>query len=328
MKKRWFFTGAAALLAVFFLSCVLAVGGSTGWFGLEELISDKPTDWQYDYQTTWDLSASSVDGLEITWSDGPVYVRPCEGDLITVTEYADRPLEEDERLALSSAGGALKIRWDHGLLPLGVFENLEKRLVVEVPQTVAGQMEELKCVSVAGEIYVDGVTAQEIDVTSAAGDLYLSSVYGEKAKVFTVSGDIQWNVGNVESLSAATSSGYLQIRQVQAEECALSNVTGGLDFLGSGNVFSVDNISGPVRMELSICPEEGEFRSVSGGISLTLPENDGFQAEYSSVSGSFDSDFPGKGEHGSLLYGKGRAQLRFTTTSGNMAIRKGGASKG
>ena len=191
MKKRWFFTGAAALLAVFFLSCVLAVGGSTGWFGLEELISDKPTDWQYDYQTTWDLSASSVDGLEITWSDGPVYVRPCEGNLITVTEYADRPLGEDERLALSSAGGALKIRWDHGLLPLGVFENLEKRLVVEVPQTVASQMEELKCVSVAGEIYVDGVTAQEIDITSAAGDLYLASVYGEKAKASTVSGDIQ-----------------------------------------------------------------------------------------------------------------------------------------
>lgn len=322
MKKRWVFTGVTVFLAALFLAGVLGVGKSTEWFGLEELISPESADWQYEYQTTWDPVLDSVDGLQIAWGNGPVYIRVGEGNMVTVTEFSTRPLEQEERFKLASSGGELNVQWDHNLLPLSMFQDLEKRLVVELPREIASQLEELRCSNVSGNVDVSEVTAQTASITSAKGDVTLYSVQGEEANISTVSGDIQWTVGKAEKLSAETSSGWLRLYQVQAKECALSSVTGDLDFQGSGETFAVDNVSGPVRLELSACPQEGDFRSVSGKISVTLPENNGFEAAYSSVSGHFSSDFPGTGENGSLQYGLGTGKLRFTTTSGDMAVRR------
>lgn len=323
MKKRWVFTGVTALLAVFFLGCVLAVGKSTQWFGFQEMAAPSLEEWQYDYQTTWDPSASSVDGLTISWSNGPVTVCAGQGSLITITESSSRPLEEEERMKISESGGALKIQWDHSPLPLGVFQNLEKQLRVEVPQEIASQLEEFTCGNVWGTISVDGLSAQQIQVTSAAGDLNLNGLQGEEARVSSVSGDIKLAMGTVGTLMARTDSGWLQGYEMQVKECHLSNVTGDLDYRGSGDSVFVDMVSGAVRMELSACPREGEFQSVSGRISLTVPDNDGFEAECSSMSGHFSSEFPGMGEGGSLRYGLGGPKLRFATTSGDVAVRRG-----
>lgn len=322
MKKRWIFTGVTVLLAVFFLGSVLAVGKSTDWFGFRELASPGPADWSYDYQTTWDPSVSSVDGLNISWSNGPVTVCVGEGSVITITEYSNRSLKEEERMEISSSGSTLKIQWDHSLLPLGVFQNLEKRLMVEVPREIASQMEEFTCGNVSGAISVDDLSARRIQVFSAAGDLNLAGLQGEEAQVSSVSGNIKLAMGTVGTLTAGTDSGRLEGYQIQAQECHLSNITGDLDYSGSGDKVFVDTVSGAVSMELSACPQEGDFRSVSGKISLTVPDNDGFEAECSSVSGHFSSEFPGTGEGGSLRYGLGGAKLRFATTSGDVAVRR------
>ena len=58
-------------------------------------------------------------------------------------------------------------------------------------------------------------------------------------------------------------------------------------------------------------------------IFLTLPENNGFQARHSSVSGHFTSDFSGSGQGGGFLYKGGGPLLSFTTTSGDVRIARG-----
>ena len=114
----------------------------TQWFGLEVLAKGASPTWAYSYSTTWDPALSSVEGLDIGWGNGPVEIRAGQGTVITVTEYASRPLEEAEQLAVSSSGGVLKIRWDGSIVPLGLLQDWEKRLVVEVPQAVASQLED------------------------------------------------------------------------------------------------------------------------------------------------------------------------------------------
>lgn len=96
MKKRWAFMGVACLLAALFLGGVLAVGRTTQWFGLEVLAKGASPTWAYSYSTTWDPALSSVEGLDIGWGNGPVEIRAGQGTVITVTEYASRPLEEAE----------------------------------------------------------------------------------------------------------------------------------------------------------------------------------------------------------------------------------------
>ena len=176
MKKKWAFTAAAAVLGGLFLAGVLEVGSSTGWFGLEELASPGVPSWEYSYETTWDPSQDGVEGLSVRWAAGPVSVMPGEGPLITVTEYASRPLEEGERLALSSSGGVLEVGWNGSLLPLGALQDLEKRVEVKVPPELLSQLEELSCWNISGEVSVSGAFAQELSLSSLSGDLLLSGV--------------------------------------------------------------------------------------------------------------------------------------------------------
>lgn len=66
--------------------------------------------------------------------------------------------------------------------------------------------------------------------------------------------------------------------------------------------------------------------SVSGGLTLALPEDAGFEAAFSSMSGEFRSDFPVSGDRGPsgrALYGDGRCKLEFATTSGSMVVARG-----
>ena len=148
MKKRWAFVGAACLLAALFLVGVLAVGRTTQWFGLEVLAKGA--------SPAWDPEVNSVDALDIGWGSGPVEVRAGQGAVITVTEYASRPLEEAEQLVVSASGGALKIRWDGSIVPLGLLQAWEKRLVVEVPQSLASQLDELRCRNFSGDVADSG----------------------------------------------------------------------------------------------------------------------------------------------------------------------------
>lgn len=324
MKKKWAFTAAAGALGGLFLAGVLAVGGSTGWFGLKELAAPQgPPSWDYRYETTWDPAQDGVEGLSIAWGSGHVSVRPGEGPLITVTEYAGRPLKEEERLSLSSSGGVLELSWDGGLLPLSGLQTLEKRVDVEVPPELLSQLEALSCWNVSGGISVSEATAQELSLSSLSGDLFLTGVSGAQARASTVSGDIQWAQGRAGELSVETAWGAVRMSGIQAEDFRVKTVTGPVDFQGVGNAISGETVTGALRAQLAACPREGDLRSVQGNISLTLPENQGFQVEHTSVSGRFSSDFPGAGEEGGFLYREGGPLLSFTTTSGNVDLHRG-----
>ena len=322
MKKRWAFMGVACLLAALFLGGVLAVGRTTQWFGLEVLAKGASPTWAYSYSTTWDRALSSVEGLDIGWGNGPVEIRAGQVTVITVTEYASRPLEEAEQLAVSSSGGVLKIRWDGSIVPLGLLQDWEKRLVVEVPQAVASQLEEFQCRNFSGDVAVSGFWAQDIQVASASGNVSIFYLNGETAKVSTVSGNVCWQGGNVSQLRVESTSGAVDLTGMTSQVCSLETASGPVHYQGEGKEFSVETVSAPMWAGLSSCPEEADLRSATGAISLSLPENNGFEAVHSSISGKFTSQFPGEEEDQTLRYKTGGAKFSFTTTSGDEKNKK------
>ena len=324
VKKRWIFTGVAGLLAALFLGGVAAVGASTGWFGIEELASrEEDSQWPYRYQTSWDPTDRGMEGLRITWGNGSISVRPTDAPLVTVTEYAARPLEESELLGLTFSGDTLEVSWDGGLLPLGAFQGWEKRVEVEVPRAVLAQLEELSCWNLSGSMTVEDVGAQKASLTSFRGDLSLSRVQCGELRLSTVSGIVQLARSTAQELSVETDSGGARIQSVQAGECRLKSVTGPVSFVESAaEELTIQTVSGPVLTRLEGCPETADLRSVSGDITLGLRENNGFDAAYSSVSGRFASDFIGAESKGALRYRQGGPQLSLTTTWGNMEIQR------
>lgn len=335
MKKKAAFTIVAASVTALLLTAVLVIGLSTEGFGLSNAIEERggsgvrleKTDGDA-YEYTWDPAESEVTGLDVHWATGMVDVKVTNGSLIKITEQADRgDLPENKRLQLSSSDGTLKIDWGESWLKLfdfSFFDKHRKDLTVELPKSVALHLSELVCSNVSCDILIDGCTAEEFSVHSTSGDLKLTKLSGTDLSASTVSGGIGLSGSALSGeLSAETVSGEMDFSGVSAQTVQTETVSGGLRYEGKAQELHGDSVSAPLDAVLSECPETVEMEAVSGALSLTIPENDGFHADYSSVSGVFSSDFAvalGGAKSDKVVYGNGKSDFQFSTTSGNIAI--------
>ncbi len=333
MKKKAVFTITACSIAALFLIAVLVIGLKNDGFGISALrreadegqsVGNAPG--AKEYTRTWDPDDSDMIGLDVEWINGEVEVKVGSGPLVRITETSRKALKEDERLQLSSSGGVLKIKWRDSIINFALFQNTYKDLVVEVPKEVAERMEELSCSTASGPISVKGFSAEETDISSASGDLALMDLTGEEAELSTTSGDIALeNLSLTGKLAVNTTSGKLTGTKLHAEKTELSTVSGDLLFAGDVKEVEASSVSAAVRVELESCPEKCDMSSVSGNLTLSIPENPGFSAGFSSVSGGFSSDFPvtgDSGRSGRVRYGDGSASFEFSTTSGSMTVER------
>ncbi len=330
MKKKAIFTLITCSVAALFLICVLAVGLSENGFGLGTLFHEAQEGWDksegQSREYTWDPAETEVTGLKIDWVNGKIDVKVGSDNMIRITEQsAHGELKEDHQLKLSGSDGTLRIKWGKDLLFFNIFENRRKDLTVEVPQAVAEALEELSCSNTSGQITVSGFTAKEMNVSSTSGDVELKNLkLSEDLDANTTSGKVSVeNTALSGEVNVSTTSGEISLSSVQAEKANLDTVSGAVSYNGSAREFDASTVSAAVRAELLSCPEEADLDSVSGCLTLVIPENSGFEVDYSSVSGNFTSDFPvtmSSGKSGRAKYSSGSASFQFSTTSGDMQV--------
>ena len=77
-----------------------------------------------------------------------------------------------------------------------------------------------------------------------------------------------------------------------------------------------------VKFALAGLPDSIKANSVSGNITLALPEGASFTAKLDTVSGSLSCAFAGTLGSDLVIVGDGKAEYRFSTVSGNLAIEK------
>lgn len=338
MKKRWIFTGVACLLGALFLWDVLLIGRQYPGFGFKALKNGglgSARGGYYTYEYTWDPAEDEVTGLTVDWVYGPVEIVITNDPVIHITEKSNKELTADQKLKYTSAQDVLEISWGGVLTLLGRFSGLEKELKIEVPYSVAQQLEVLSCKNVSGDITVNdpqAITyflAEEMEFSSSSGNLVLSGLSGETGSFSTLSGDAALQrISCAESAKISVHSGDLNMHNVSAKELTLETVSGSISAeKGWTDTLKVQSVSGPVEVGLTRWPAEVEMESVSGDLTLGIEvlTGDSFTVEYSSISGSFDMlGFPessGKvGKSGKITVGKGRTQIAMTTTSGDMTI--------
>lgn len=326
MKKRAVFTIVTCSIAVLFLSSILFIGLKSDGFGLFHPRGETPGEKKNEYTYTWDPREDGVDGLSVEWVSGSVNLKVGSGDVIRITERSSRALDEKEKLKLSSSGGTLKIVWSDRFLFFPFFQSGEKDLTVEVPKAVAEALEDLSCSTVSGTVSAAGLTAGDLDFSTTSGDMDLTALSGKNLDISTTSGVVECGeISLSERLSASSTSGSLRFRGCQADKTELNTVSGEVSYEGKAERVGASSVSAAIRAELENCPAEAEMDSVSGRLTLVIPENDGFETEYDSISGTFHSDFPvtgGSGKSGRALYAGGKASFEFSTTSGDMEILK------
>ncbi len=271
------------------------------------------------------LMAGELENLNIQWIRGNVELRPTEGGEIRITEYSRMPLEEGGKTVVTREDGELSIAWGKEKMRQGV--PYSKHLLVELPENCFHGLEELEIKSIAGNIRLQGFSAENITLSQVSGRIEVSELHAEELKLSAVSGQITARDLQAEDLDISGVSGEVGITGFHAEDANLRIVTGSLNAFGDCDELSLDSVSGLASVTLNRLPEEANVHTVSGRSVLYLPDSeDGFTVNYHAKFGAFHCDFPLTGElnakSGEGAYGDGDAEIDMNAISGAVELRR------
>lgn len=307
----------AALLTAFLVAALTGfnlfekLGWNTGWTSwLHGNSISTVDDGSTVVSETAAVDAAGVNEIKIDWVAGSVEIRVGEGDQITFYETANRTLTDAQKMRYTlSSGGVLQIKYSADVedvfdwLDSDTYNMPAKALIVTVPASMIGTLGTLDIDAVSAKVDVDGV-------------------YGGETKLNTVSGAIAAANIACEELKLSSTSGSVKAEACQAEKLDLGNVSGSLRAEGVYAQIDAESVSGEVRLSCSSAPDKITAESVSGSVTVQLPESAGFTAKLDSVSGGLSCTFPGTLSDKMVVVGDGSANYRFNTVSGSIRIEQ------
>ncbi len=248
-------------------------------------------DYTYDDAAAYQIGGGtvyeeSITELDISWVSGNVEVVLTEDDrYLSLSEEAAEPLDVSAELRWRVRDGELEVKWRKSgwYLSSGAPD---KKLILRVPAKMAASLSELSVEAVSASVQVKSLSAVQLELTSVSGSISV--------------------VGGVYS------------------EIELENVSGGCYLDGvECKTLAMETVSGKTELQLPSVPDVIDLRSVSGDLTVTLPQDAAFTLEREKVSGQLTSDFTltQKGES-HYVCGEGTARIKLSTVSGDLRLKK------
>lgn len=247
----------------------------------------------YVQRGTYSVGAEGVGTLRLDWTAGAVSVAPYDGAEITLTEYARRELSDSEKLSYSVQNGTLSVRYTGQNTALGISMP-SKRLEIQLPRALAQKLTLLSVDGVSADISLSDLGTGALDANTTSGEITLKNLSADSASLGTVSGEMALSGASVRALTANTTSG----------DCS---------FAGSFQNVQFDSVSGDMTLSSAAAPESLKSHTVSGDVTVLIPETEGLSVSQNSVSGDFNSDLAVK-----LL--KSGGAYDFSSVSGDARI--------
>lgn len=258
----------------------------------------------YRQDNTYTVSAEGIDTLKIDWVNGEVNVQAGETDQIIFSE-SGADLTEKTALQYVVKDHALHIQYSKdGITTLGWGEELQKKLTLTVPQSLAEKLAELRIEVVSANVQFDGAAFRmdQLDIETVSGNLNAVIDSAGTAELGTVSGNL--------SVSGA-------INEVDAE-----STSGNISVSGAINRFEAESVSGDVLLDgRNGAPNQLDVDTTSGNVVLYLPKDADLTLNYETVSGDFDSAFAMSMHNGNYVINGGRSEWSVETVSGDLTVR-------
>ena len=251
-----------------------------------------------------DEDGAAVDSVEIGWHTGHVRVSPSDDGrmrLKQTSRYNVEPLEYQ----LTDGKLEIKQKQNFGLFFFG-FGFRSSDLELSLPQKQ--------------------YDAFILKMTS--GDSDVKSVSAEKMQITVTSGQLNADGLEAKSISCNLTSGDIEAENIKADSLKISMTSGKAILDGTFTDIESRTTSGKLEIKTDAVPEKIDSRVTSGDVSVSIPENDGFDLTLKKTSGSFDTDFDLKGSinnfSGEYTYGTGSSGRNYDIkiTSGKFDLLK------
>ena len=298
---------------------------------------------------TYSVPPGGIKSLDIDWVSGEITVVPYDGNEIKFTEYAQRELQEDEKVKFEISGNTLRIKYLDGQSWVRI---VTKKLEVFIPTELSQNFDSLIVDSASADIRVEGMITSDMKLDSVSGAIRLSEITAIKLSSDTASGSIDYAYVSADTMRVNSVSGSVKMNNCTAkklktdstsgdniisgsfEDISIDTISGKsvLDNSHSGSIVSVDSTSGDMElsgsfhsMDLdtmsgkitvvsSMVPIKFDSDTTSGDVKLTIPNEGTVSVNHSAASGKLTSDIP------VTMVNRGSAQLRFSSISGNVRI--------
>lgn len=161
------------------------------------------------------------------------------------------------------------------------WQDMDKDLVIRVPRQ--WQPEEVDIQTASAQVTIQDLTAGSLELNGVSGTTWLTGC--------------------------------------QARELSVEGVSGKTEIQGKFGSVDVVTVSGECTVTLDEMSREVELESVSGDMTLVIPEGSGFTARWDSVSGDLRSDLEIRSSGGQYIRGDGSAKIDAESVSADLTIR-------
>ena len=226
---------------------------------------------------------AAIREIKIEWISGSVTVEP--GDVQEITFLESGNGTDKYEMVWKQSGDELVIQYskDSSTAGFGLhFGDGSKDLTVTVPR---------------------GWVCDSLELDTASTDLTVRDMIIREMEIDSASGTAKFENCTVSSLDVDTASG---------------DVT----FSGSLNELDFEAASASFTGVLENVPDKVKMDSMSGGLTLTLPEDAGFTVSLDAMSSDFSSDFPIVKKNKSYVCGDGHCKIDVDAMSGDVSILK------
>ena len=226
---------------------------------------------------------AAIREIKIEWISGSVTVEP--GDVQEITFLESGNGTDKYEMVWKQSGDELVIQYskDSSIAGFGLhFGDGSKDLTVTVPR---------------------GWVCDSLELDTASTDLTVRDMIIREMEIDSASGTAKFENCTVSSLDVDTASGDVTFTGSLSE----------LDFEAASASFTgvLENVPDKVKMD-----------SMSGGLTLTLPEDAGFTVSLDAMSSDFSSDFPTVKKNKSYVCGDGHCKIDVSAMSGDVSILK------
>lgn len=226
---------------------------------------------------------AAIREIKIEWISGSVTIEP--GDVQEITFLESGNGTDKYEMVWKQSGDELVIQYskDSGIAGFGLhFGDGSKDLTVTVPRGWVCDSLELDTAST--DLTVRDMIIREMEIDSASGTAKFENCTVSSLDVDTASGDV-------------TFSGSLNELDFEAASASFTGV--------------LENVPNLIKMD-----------SMSGDLTLTLPEGAGFTVSLDAMSSDFSSDFPTVKKNKSYVCGDGHCKIDVDAMSGDVSILK------
>ena len=226
---------------------------------------------------------AAIREIKIEWISGFVTVEP--GDVQEITFLESGNGTDKYEMVWKQSGDELVIQYskDSSIAGFGLhFGDGSKDLTVTVPR---------------------GWVCDSLELDTASTDLTVRDMIIREMEIDSASGTAKFENCTVSSLDVDTASGDVTFTGSLSE----------LDFEAASASFTgvLENVPDKVKMD-----------SMSGDLTLTLPEDAGFTVSLDAMSSDFSSDFPTVKKNKSYVCGDGHCKIEVSAMSGDVSILK------